>query len=246
MLPSVASSTMMTDAQRRFSQRMKEVRWCAKFPAPDAVEMLAARSIDVRQLPILVDCLAMVGRSWDFRESKQMVDDESLIAIRARELIELLGRIDHDNGWRHVWDMDYEKIESSVEIDQLVDDLEALARSASQRLEEIRVEKIFGLQPQSGKVRYFYWMSLITFWNFVLSREVKASDNGKNRPSGPLVAFVSIMSAGMKGPTVTPGAIRKFVKRHRFDIDKFARNFLPQSVVQLHYFASGRYLPKNF
>ncbi|MEJ6783756.1 hypothetical protein [Aminobacter sp. Piv2-1] len=234
------ASINYADEQSRFSDKMNEARWCAAFPAPDAVETLASRGVDINQLTILVDCLARVGRSWDFRESREESDSESSIAARARELVELLRNADHDNGWRHAWDAEYEKIENSVELDQLSDDLETLARNAEQRLEQFQFAKTIGLHPQSGKVRYFYWMSLIAFWKFALGREVKASDNGRNRPSGPLVAFIETMSFGMTGGAVTPGAIRKFIERHRDEIDKFARAFLPSLVVRLHYLANGR------
>jgi hypothetical protein len=234
------AQTDYADEQGRFSRAMNDAQWCASFPAPDSVETLAGRGIEINQLMTLVKCLAKVGHSWDFRESREESDRESLIAARARELVDLVRNTDHGNGWCHAWDSDYEGIETSVEIDQLSDDLETLARNAEQRLEQFLLVKTIGLHPQSSKVRYFYWMSLIVFWKFVLCREVKASDNGRNRPSGPLVAFIETMSFGMTGSAVTPGAIRKFIERHRDEIDKFARTFLPSLVVRLHFLANGR------
>lgn len=234
-----SSSDDLSGVKNELNRRMAAVGWCASFPASDAFGLLANREINVNQLFILIDCLGSVGRSWDFQECKQVTEEESLIATRARELIDLLGRADHDNGWRYAWDSDYEEIESSIKIDQFIDDLETLAQNAEQRLEQFTLAKNIGLHPQSGKIRYFYWMSLIAFWKFALGRDVKASDNGKNRPSGPMVAFVETMSFGMTG-RVSPGAIRKFVERHRDEVDKFARTFLPSLVVRLHYLANGR------
>ncbi|RWD31343.1 MAG: hypothetical protein EOS22_04805 [Mesorhizobium sp.] len=231
---------MKPDTQRQFDEEMRVAGWCAGFAAPNALQLLIERGIKVDQFQVLFDCLGSVGRSWDFRDSKQMLDAESQIVVRAKELIALLRRAEHDNGWRHVWDSDYETIESSVEIEQLVDELKILAQSTSQQLVQIGDMRYISLRPQSGKVRYFYWISLIAFWQFVLSRDVKASDNGIGKASGPLVAFVTIMSERMDGPAITPGAIRKFIERHRGDIDKFARRFLPSQLVTLHYFAGGR------
>lgn len=237
---SVSAENILCNDQQQFNRRMSEVGWCAGFPAADAVATLASRGINVDDFSILFDCLAKVGRSWDFRESKQFAESERLIAAHASELIELIRRTEQDGGWRHVWDIEHGSIETSVEIDPLIDDLETLAQNASQRLEQIALAKNIGVHPQSGKTRYFYWMSLLAFWKFVLELDVKASDNGINRPSGPLVAFVETMSVGMDGSVMTPGAIRKFVARHRDDVDKFARAFLPALIVRLHRLANGR------
>lgn len=233
-------ATTLIDTQNNFSKLLNDAPWCASFPAPDAIGVLATRGVDVAELAVLVECLARIGRSWDFRNNRLEADHEKMISEKSRELAELLNQTRDENGWRHAWDGEYQQLEASVEVDRLTDDLETLARAADQRAEQFLLATRVGIHPRSGKIQFFYWMSLLAFWKFVLGREVRTSDNGKNRKSGPLVAFIETMSVGMTDTAVTPGAIRKFVERHRDEVEKFGRTFLPPLTMRMHFLASGR------
>jgi hypothetical protein len=222
--------------QEEFRRRMDAIQWCRTFPAQDAVRILAAQRIDVSEFGFLADCLAWVSRSWDFKLSQERVDGETQIAHLARELVDLLARAEHDNGWRHVWsephddeELELEAVpEESVEIDQLIDSLETVAKSADDRLWQLSAARAIGTNPPSEAKRacYFYWMTLFAFWKYVLLRKVGTSTRNKdNTPSGPLISFLMTMSVGMPGRG-TPGAVQAFVKDHRGKVDKFARSHL--------------------
>jgi hypothetical protein len=227
-------------AQRRFDREMQLVGWCRGFPAPNAIRLLAAKGIHLEPVDALFECLRNVHQSPDFQFSKEAVKREQRIAGLARDLANLLSETPGDGDWRVVHDLDEPTgVSGAVDVTEFVETLATLEATARQRVEQFGYAVEAGVRPGSGRAptsRYFYWLALLAFWRHGMGREIATSTDALGKATGPLVAYMEIMSAGMEDRAST-GAMQKFVQRHKRDVARFARKFMPSGVMRMRRFA---------
>lgn len=227
--------------QRRFDHEMQSVGWCRGFPAPDAIRKLAAKGIDLKPIDALIDCLRNVDGSPDFQFSKEAMEREQKIEGLARDLANALSETSGDGGWRVLHDPDEPAtVPDAIDVMEFIENLMTLQTTARQRVQQFRYAEAIGVRPGSGRAptsRYFYWLALLAFWRHSMGRKIATStDAMSGKATGPLVTFMEIMSEGMEDRATTT-AMQKFVRRHKGDADRFAREFMPAGVMRLRTFA---------
>lgn len=206
---------------------LDDVAWCRSFPAADASQQLAAMGVSPGQLATLVAMLQ--GVAYDLKSTLQREKAERQISKQSSELLDLLKQVEHNNGWRHVFDDEFREPIESVEVEPLLEALETLVKSSLQEANRLTDLRQYSLAPKAGRsprIRFFYWIALMVFWKFLLGRELSVSVTD-GTPDGPLIRFMEMMSAGMQEPTLR-GKIHAFVVEHRATkrIDRMAMRYL--------------------
>ena len=197
----------------------------AKFVPDDAATRLAGAGIflTVGDVVVLFAGIALFEGADIADATPAALARERRIAELAGELADALQEAGDGAGWRHVWgepdplDEEPDPVQS-VEIAGFLDDLDAVARSAAERVATIGNGLESALQPngnRTDRVRFHFWRLLTAFWAGRLGRQIATSVADERGPGGPLIAFIQAFSAGgMKAEELSGEAVRQWVRRH--------------------------------
>ncbi len=227
--------------QTEFNTRIDRIPLFRAFPPKSCLDDLRSVAIELQRedVTILLLGLERIGASADLQISGKGRAAEKI--TREKEIINLVERLrgliaecDSDNGWRHAaWNDDVLDFEQAVDLHRLDEDLDILAQSSRDRSEQIMMTKQLGLGPGSGSappVRYFYWMTLLAFWEYWLWRNPVPSGGTS---AGPVADFVRIMTkTSNEAGEFSDQGFRQFVRRHRKKVRRFAQRFIPRHIIE--------------
>lgn len=216
------------------------------FPSPTAMSQLAEAGILVRgwDMMRLGSAVQTFHSLPSLHYKKEAVALEQRIAEVSSELIDLLSHgAGEQDGWRTFWGnadwSDFEKTleqpepEGTINIPDFLEELDILHNSARERLGWLHSAKNADIEPQSNRadrIRYFYWLMLIAFWQYQLERDVGTCTAPDRDAYGPLVKLIQVMSArGMSEEETKGTTIRAFIRRFSDRAAHFESYFQPHS-----------------
>lgn len=214
------------------------------FPSPTAMSQLAEAGILVRgwDMMRLGTAIQTFHSFPSLHYGKESIDREQRIAEISSELIELLSHGEGEqDGWRYFWGnadgSDFEETleqpepEGTIDVPDLRENLDILAKSAHERLDWLHSAKEADIEPRSNRpdrTRYFYWLMLIAFWRYQLQRDVKTCTAPDRDAYGPLIKLIQVMSAkGMSDEETKGDTIRAFIRRNADRAAFFQSYFQP-------------------
>ena len=206
---------------------------------PAAISHLAAAGIDLQAIDLIALHVAL-GTFYagypSLHHSEAALAKERRIAELSAELSALLAD-DEDDGCRFHWGaadwagakktLRAPEPQATVPVADLRQSLAHLEAGALERVEWIASAKdlSFAPGPAAKQVRYFYWLVLMAFWKFHLRRSIATCVGADGRPSGPLIDFILQMSAKDLPGTISPGAIRRFIRDGKDRLQEFEQLF---------------------
>lgn len=235
---------LAVSSQEEFTRRIDQIPAFRGMPSPTCLGDLKNAGIELEadDVDFLALGLERIGSSEEIelrhpgRITAEVAREERIASLTS-ELRDLIAECKSDNGRRYAsWNDNILEYEEVVDLNRLDDDLQILWSSSQERSDLIRGLKKIGLGPKSGNGnpdRFFYWMTLLAFWEFWLYRNPRPSAGGS---PGRVVDFIRIMSAGNQSDDseeFSVEALRSFVDRHRVQVRDFALRFIPRYVIAL-------------
>ena len=206
---------------------------------PAAITRLASAGIHLQAIDLIALYIAL-GTFYagypSLHHSEAALARERRIADLSSELSALLADDEDDDCRFHWGDADWETAkktlkapepEATVPVAELRQSLGHLEAGALERVEWIASAKDLGFAPGAAakQVRYFYWLVLMAFWKFHLRRSIATCVGADGKPSGPLIDFILHMSVKDLQGTISPGAIRRFVRDGKDRLQEFEQLF---------------------
>ena len=206
---------------------------------PAAITRLASAGIHLQAIDLIALHIAL-GTFYagypSLHHSEEALAKERRIAQLSAELSALLADDEGDGCRIHWGNADWEgakrtlrapEPQATVPVADLRQSLAHLEAGALERVEWIASAKDLSFAPGAAAkpVRYFYWLVLMAFWKFHLRRSIATSVGADGKPTGPLIDFILHMSAKDLQGTVSPGAIRRFVRDGKDRLQEFEQLF---------------------